>query len=86
MFDVVLLSDVQCLSQGAKEFYETSSNKARTESSETAIKVDGLTQEAWSSHPNMVVVDNTRPGGMGAKLDWAFQVSHSVVTARRAKL
>lgn len=44
---------------GAEKFYTLENNKARTESSEVAKKLDEKTYEAWKGHKNLYRIDNS---------------------------
>lgn len=43
---------------GAAEFYTLANNKARSESPEDAIRLDGALLNAWNGHPHRAVIDN----------------------------
>lgn len=45
--------------KGAKEFYTTENNKARTESAEEAAALDDKLISAWTGHPHLRVIDNS---------------------------
>ncbi len=44
---------------GAENFYTLANNGARTETIEQARKLDKKTMEAWSSHTNLHIIDNS---------------------------
>ena len=46
---------------GADDFYTTSNNAARSESSDVAIELDRKTKDKWGAHPNFNVFEN-EPG------------------------
>ena len=43
---------------GKEDHYILTNNKARTESPEEAREIDRKTKEAWSTHPNLMIVGN----------------------------
>lgn len=45
--------------KGAKEFYTTANNFARTESAEEAAVLDDKLISAWTGHPHLRVIDNS---------------------------
>ena len=45
--------------KGAKEFYTTANNTARTETVEEASALDDKLISAWTGHPHLRVIDNT---------------------------
>lgn len=45
--------------KGAKEFYTTANNAARTESVEEAAALDDKLISAWTGHPHLRVIDNS---------------------------
>lgn len=45
--------------KGAKEFYTTANNNARTESAEQAAELDDKIISAWTGHPHLRVIDNS---------------------------
>ena len=45
--------------KGAREFYTTSNNTARTETPEQAALVDDRIISAWTGHPHLRVIDNS---------------------------
>ena len=44
--------------KGAKQFYTTANNSARTETPEQAARIDDKIIAAWTGHPHMRVIDN----------------------------
>ena len=46
--------------KGAEEFYTTANNSARTETVEEAAALDDKLISAWTGHPHLRVIDNTR--------------------------
>ncbi len=44
---------------GAEQAYSNESNKARSEDAATARAVDLKTQEAWTGHPHLSIIDNS---------------------------
>lgn len=53
---------------GAEEFYTLENNAARFESIEEAAAVDRRIQSEWMSHPNFIIVDNSK-GGFQKKIE-----------------
>lgn len=47
---------------GADEFYTMENNAARSEGKEEAIELDKKIQQQWMSHPNFVIIDNSKKG------------------------
>ena len=47
---------------GAEHAYTTANNAARTETAETARWQDKITQKAWITHSNHVIIDNSGDG------------------------
>ena len=45
--------------KGAREFYTTANNAARTESAEEAAALDDKLISAWTGHPHLRVIDNS---------------------------
>ena len=45
--------------KGAREFYTTANNQARTETPEQAAELDDKLIAAWTGHPHLRVIDNT---------------------------
>ena len=45
--------------KGAREFYTTANNRARTETAEEAAILDDKLIAAWTGHPHLRVIDNT---------------------------
>ena len=45
---------------GAKEFYTTANNEARTESAAEAVELDDKLISAWTGHPHLRVIDNSK--------------------------
>lgn len=46
--------------KGAREFYMTDNNTARTETPEQAVEMDDRLLAAWTGHPHLRVIDNSR--------------------------
>lgn len=46
--------------KGAQEFYITANNSARTETPEHAVELDDKLLSAWTGHPHLRVIDNSR--------------------------
>lgn len=44
--------------KGAKEFYTTANNTARTETVEQAVELDDKLIAAWTGHPHLRIIDN----------------------------
>ena len=44
---------------GAREYYTTENNAARTETPERAAEIDGRLISAWTGHPHFRVIDNS---------------------------
>lgn len=59
-YDLVL--HLVTAAEGALQYYTTANNAARTETPEQAIENDHRVRSAWSSHPNVKVVDNSGAG------------------------
>lgn len=47
---------------GAEEFYTMENNAARSEGKQEAIELDKRIQQQWMSHPNFVIIDNSKKG------------------------
>ena len=45
--------------KGAKEFYTTANNSARTETVDEAVSLDDKLISAWTGHPHLRVIDNS---------------------------
>lgn len=54
-----LVINLDTVAKGAEEFYTTDNNEARSEGIKDAIIRDDRCQEAWSSHSNFKVIDNS---------------------------
>lgn len=59
-YDMVL--HMVTAAQGASEFYTLENNSARWETKELAVHFDEKGRKEWMSHPNFVIVDNSRYG------------------------
>jgi len=46
--------------KGAREFYTTANNSSRTETPEQAVERDDKLLAAWTGHPHLRVIDNSR--------------------------
>lgn len=49
---------LETAAKGAREFYTTANNAARTETPEEAIRLDDKIKNAWVGHPHLRVIDN----------------------------
>ena len=47
--------------KGAREFYTSANNSARTETPEEAARLDDRLIAAWTGHPHLRVIDNSTP-------------------------
>ena len=56
---------------GAEDFYTLSNNSARSETPEQARELDQKTQDAWTGHPHLRIVDNSTD--FDGKLHRAYQ-------------
>ena len=57
MYDAVF--HLVTAAKGAREFYTTANNAARTESAEEAAALDDKLISAWTGHPHLRVIDNS---------------------------